>query len=151
MSDRIQVHNRKAGFDIEVQERFEAGIVLSGDEIKSIRAGRAQLSGAYIKLMRGRSGANRLPEVIVIGLHLSQAASPDRSRRLLMHAKEIEDLAKALDAKGKVAVPLSLYTKRGWAKLSIGVGVGRKQYDKRDLLRKRDGDRNVQRELKGIK
>ncbi|MEI6477661.1 MAG: SsrA-binding protein SmpB [bacterium] len=143
--------NRKAGFDIEVQEKYEAGIVLTGDEIKSIRSGRMQLSGSYVKLMRGHSKQGGLPEVVLIGMNLSQAAKPDRTRRLLLHAREVETLTRALEAKGKVAVPLSLYFKRGWAKVSVGVGVGRRQYDKRELLRKREGERSQERELKGIR
>ena len=144
-------HNRKAGFDIEVQEKYEAGLVLSGDEIKSIRAGRIQLTGSYVKLMQGKQASNRLPTAIVIGVHMGLAAEPDRTRQLLLHAKEITSLQTALAAKGKVAVPLSIYISHGWAKMTIGVGVGRKNYDKRNLLKKRDTDRQVQRELKGIK
>lgn len=149
MANSSTVFNRKAGFDIEVQEKYEVGIVLTGSEIKSIRAGRAQLSGSYMKLMRGRGG--KLPEAVIIGLHLSLADDPERTKRLLLHAREIQKISMDLEAKGKVAVPLALYLKHGWAKLTIGVGAGRKQYDKRKLLKSRDEKRDERRELKGFR
>lgn len=148
MKNTIQVQNRKAGFDIEVQEKYEAGLILSGDEIKSIRAGRVQLSGSYVKIMRGKK--NAAPQPIVIGLSLSQAVEPDRSKPLLLHAKEIETISRALETKGKVAVPLVLYISHGWAKVTIGVGTGRKNYDKRQVLKKRDVERSQRQDLKGI-
>ena len=151
MAEKIFVHNRKSGYDIEVQEKYEAGLVLTGDEIKSIRAGRVQLTGSYVKLMHGNRARDKAPEAIVIGLHLSQALNPERSRRLLLHERELKSIERAMQAKGQVAVPLSLYLKHGYAKLSIGVGMGRKQYDKRQLLKGRDIERQQRRELKGLK
>ena len=132
--------NRKANFDINVEQTYEAGIILTGDEIKSIRAKRANMAGGYVKFLGGRP--------VLIGLHLAQAAEPERTRQLLLNAKEIEEIQELLQIKGKAAVPLELYIKKGWAKLRFGVGSGRKQYDKRNLLRNRDMDRVQQQELK---
>ena len=140
--------NRKARFDVSVEETLEAGIVLTSDEIKSIRAKRLQLTGAYVKLMRGGVESNRLPKAVLVGLHLSQAADPERTRPLLLHSKEIRFLEEQLSVKGKTAVPLNIHLKRGWAKVLIGVGSGRKQRDKRQLLKDRDVTREVQRAIK---
>lgn len=149
MKKTTSVLNRKAGFDIEVEEKYEAGIILTGSEIKSVRAGRVQLSGSYVRLMRGKGG--NLPEPRVIGLHLSMAGEPERSKELLLHSKEIEKIGQSLQAKGKVAVPLSLYIKGGWAKLLIGVGKGRKSYDKKRVLKERDEAKSQRRDLKNFR
>jgi len=140
--------NRKAKFDVSIEQTFEAGIVLTGDEVKSVRANRMQLLGSYVKLMRGKKTKEELPEAVVVGLHLSLANDPERTRKLLLHSKELLEIEKMLATKGKVAVPLDLHFKRGWAKLSIGVGTGRKNYDKRELLKGRDLDRQQQAYLK---
>ena len=132
--------NRKATFDTSIDHTLVAGLVLTGDEIKSIRAGRVQLTGGYVKLLSG--------EPYVVGMHLSLAAVPDRSRKLLLKASEIAQLAKELQTKGRVAVPVKVFLQHGWAKLSVGVGSGRKRYDKRELLKKRDIDREQRGELK---
>ena len=132
--------NRKAGFDVQVEDTYEAGLALTGDEIKSIRAKRANLSGSYVKFLSGRP--------VLIGLHLAQAQDPERVRYLLLNAKEVREIRERLDTKGRAAVPLRLYIKKGWAKLLIGVGTGRRQYDKRELLRSRDLDRSQQVDLK---
>lgn len=142
----MEARNRKATFDVQVEQTYEAGIVLEGSEIKSIRANRAQLSGGYVKLLH--RGGDRLPEVVLVGLHLAGARDPERVRRLLLHEKEIAQLDGLLSAKGKVAVPLKIYLTHGWAKLQIGLGRGRKMHDKRELLRDRDRDREQQQELK---
>ncbi len=139
--------NRKARFDIAVESTFEAGIVLTGDEIKSIRADRVQLTGAYVRLMHGPARTG-LPKAVLIGAHLSLAADPDRVRPLLLKAKEIREIANDIETKGKTAVPLSIHYKRGWAKVLIGVGKGRKAYDKRQLLKDRDVDRQQRADLK---
>ena len=101
--------------------------------------------------MRGGKGRNELPDPVLIGMHLSAAGQPERTKKLLLHAKEIRQIENALAAKGKVAVPLSVYIQRGWAKVTIGVGSGRKQYDKRSVLRKHDIAREQQRDLKSLK
>jgi SsrA-binding protein len=138
--------NRKAGFDVAVDRTFEAGIQLHGDEIKSIRAGRLQLAGGYVKLLN--KGRSTLPKVVLVGLHLSLASEPERPRALLLHAKEVIEIQELLESKRWTAVPLDIHFKRGWAKVLIGLGQGRKQYDKRRLLRERDIDRESQAALK---
>lgn len=140
--------NRKARFDVAVEEYLEAGIVLTGDEIKSIRADRIQLTGAYVKLMSGGREHNHLPIPVLIGMHLSAAKDPERSRPLLLHAKEVRYLQEQLATKGKTAVPLSVFLRKGWAKVKIGIGSGRKRHDKRQLLRERAVLRDHQKEFK---
>jgi SsrA-binding protein len=139
--------NRKARFDVAIEETLEAGIVLTGDEIKSVRAKRAQLTGGYIKLLYGNNPQS-LPKPVVIGLHLGLAHEPERVRSLLLHAKEIRILQEKLATKGKTAVALDLHMKRGWAKLLIGIGSGRKKADKRNLLRERAIERDQAQQLK---
>lgn len=131
--------NRRATFDIAVEQHFEAGIVLTGDEIKSVRADRVQLTGAYVKLMYGKQG--KLPEVALIGVHLALAKDPQRTRMLLLKKSEVRELETLLSTRGKTAVPLGLHFRHGWLKVNIGVGTGRKAYDKRNLLKERDLDR----------
>jgi len=145
----MEAVNRKASFDIQVEQTFEAGLVLEGAEIKAIRANRVQLSGAYVKLLHGSGG--KLPEVVAIGMHLAETRDPERTRHLLLHQKEVEEIDTLLSSKGRTAVPLKLYLKGGWAKLLIGVGRGRRAYDKRELLKDRDMERDQRQELKGRK
>jgi SsrA-binding protein len=131
--------NKRGRFDIAIEQTLEAGLVLTGDEIKSIRAHRAQLTGAYVKLLQGE---RNLPKAVLIGMHLSLAKEPERTRPILLSAKEIRLLAEELGQKGTTAVPLDVHLKRGWAKLTIGIGKGRKKYDKRELLKERDIERH---------
>ena len=130
-------YNRKANFDVTIEDKWEAGLILHGDEIKSIRAGRVQLTGGYVRLLSG------VPAVI--GIHLSQGSDPDRTRKLLLSAKQIADLQELLHEKGKVAVPLDIHFSHGWAKLTIGIGTGRKVRDKRGLLKQRAIERDLAR------
>jgi SsrA-binding protein len=136
--------NRRGTFDIAIEETIEAGIVLTGDEIKSIRADRVQLTGAYVRLMRGKK---LLPRPVVVGMHLSLAAEPERTRELMLKGKELRDLHEKVAEKGMAIVPLDVHFKRGWAKVTIGVGKGRKKYDKRTLLRERDQERQRQQDI----
>jgi SsrA-binding protein len=140
--------NRKAGFTIAIEETIEAGIVLTGEEIKSVRAGRMQLTGAYLKLMYASNHRNQIPEPVLIGVHLSQSSDPQRTRKLLLHTKEIIHIQECIARKGYAAVPTRLYLKRGWAKVAIGIGRGRKNHDKRQLLKSRDLDREARREAR---
>lgn len=147
MSGSVYVQNRRAGFDITVKEHFEAGLVLTGEEIKAIRTNRVSLNGAYVKLLHGGKHEG-LPEALVVGMHIANVEQPERSRRLLLHAKEIKKIQESTAIKGGVAVPLSLYLKRGWAKIDVGVGTGRKNYDKRQVIMAREDKRNQDRALK---
>jgi SsrA-binding protein len=139
--------NRKAYHDYHIQESFEAGLVLKGSEIKSIRAGKVNLSDAYAKPENG--------ELWLYNSHIASydAASynthePTRPRKLLLHRKEVDSLAGKVVQRGLTLVPLKLYIKHGVAKLELGVAKGKKAYDKRQAIARRDSDREVERALK---
>ena len=144
---RVVTVNRKAYHNYHIEESFEAGIVLKGSEIKSIRAGKVNLSDAYAR-----------PENGELWLHNSHIASydaasynthePVRPRKLLLHRKEIDTLASKVVQKGLTLVPLKLYIKHGLAKLELGVARGKKVYDKRETIARRDADREVERAMK---
>jgi SsrA-binding protein len=139
--------NRKAYHDYHIQESFEAGIVLKGSEIKSIRAGKVNLSDAYAKPENG--------ELWLYNSHIASydAASynthePIRPRKLLLHRKEIDILAGKVMQKSLTLVPLKLYIKHGVAKVELGVAKGKKVYDKREAIARRDAEREMERALK---
>ena len=139
--------NRKAYHIYHIQESFEAGVVLRGSEIKSIRAGKVNLSDAYARPEKG--------ELWLYNSHIASydAASynthePVRPRKLLLHRKEINILTNKVVQKGLTLVPLKLYIKRGVAKLELGVARGKKVYDKRDAIARRDVDREMERAMK---
>ena len=142
---RVIAENRKARFDYFIEERYEAGLVLQGWEVKSMRAGRAQLKESYVYVKGGQA--------FLFGAHLSPlnsasshvVADPIRTRKLLLNAKEIENLAICADREGYTLVPLELYWKNGRAKLQIGIAKGKKQYDKRAVEKERDWQRDKQR------
>ena len=140
--------NKKAAFNYFVEERFEAGLALRGWEVKSLRAGKAQLSEAYVTLRDG--------EAWLFGAHvapLSSASShvdtdPTRTRKLLLHRKEIDRLTGLVERRGFALVPLELYWKRGRAKLAVGLGRGKRKQDKRAAEKDRDWARDKERILK---
>jgi len=140
--------NRKARHEFFIEERFEAGLVLEGWEVKSLRDGRAQLSESYVLLRAG--------EAYLFGAHITplNTASthihpdPTRTRKLLLQRREINRLIGAVERKGYTLVPLSLYWKRGRAKLEVGLAKGKKEYDKRATDKDRDWDRQRSRLLK---
>lgn len=140
--------NRKARHDYFVEERIEAGLVLEGWEVKSLRDGRLQLSESYVLLKNGAAW--------LVGAHISPLPTasthihpdPTRSRKLLLHRREINRLIGAVERQGYTVVPLSLYWKRGRAKLEIGLVRGKKQHDKRAVAKAREWDREKARTLK---
>jgi SsrA-binding protein len=142
------VENRKAFHDYFVEERYEAGLVLEGWEVKSIRAGRVQLKEAYVTLM----GA----EPFVIGMHVSPLPTasthvhpdPTRSRKLLLNSEEIKKLIGKVEQKGYTLVPLDLHYTKGRVKISIGLAKGKKQHDKREVEKERDWQREQQQLLR---
>lgn len=142
------VENRKAFHDYFIEERFEAGIALEGWEVKAIRAGRAQIKEAYV-IVRG-------DEICLIGAHISPllAASthvkpdPVRTRKLLLHAHEIEELIGKVERAGYALVPIDLHYLRGRVKLALGLARGKKQYDKREAEKEKDWKREQQRLLR---
>jgi SsrA-binding protein len=139
--------NRKAYHDYHIQETLEAGIVLKGSEIKSIRDGKVNLGDAYARPENG--------ELWLYNSHIASydAASynthePTRPRKLLLHKKEINSLAGKVVQKGLTLVPLKLYIKHGVAKLELGVARGKKVYDKKEAIARRDADREMERAMK---
>ena len=147
-ADRIAV-NRRARHDYFIDERLEAGVALLGWEVKALRAGRLQLAEAYVLLKNGEAwlfGAHVTP-LNTASTHV--VPDPTRSRKLLLHRRQIDALIGAAERKGRALVPLSMYWKEGRAKLEIGVARGKKEHDKRDDLRERDWQRERARVLKG--
>ena len=139
--------NRKAYHDYHIQESLEAGIVLKGSEIKSIRAGKVNLSDSYAKPEHG--------ELWLFNSHIASydAASynthePTRPRKLLLHRKEIDILAGKVAQRSLTLVPLKLYLKHGIAKLELGVAKGKRVHDKRETIARRDAEREMDRALK---
>jgi len=139
--------NRKALHDYEVLERVEAGLALMGSEIKSIRQGRVQLREAYARPERG--------ELWLLNAHISQYApagpfghEATRKRKLLLHKTQIRQLARAVEEQGLTLVPLRMYLKDGIAKVELALVRGRKRYDKRAVIAKREANREVARALR---
>ena len=144
---RVITINRKAYHDYHIQEMVEAGIVLKGSEIKSIREGKVNLRDAYAKPENG--------ELWLYNSHIASydAASynthePTRPRKLLLHKKEIDSLAGKVTQRGLTLVPLKLYIKHGVAKIELGVAKGKKIYDKREAIARREVGREIERALK---
>ncbi len=145
-SEKI-AQNRKAYHDYHIEETIEAGIVLTGSEIKSIREGQVNLRDSYARPLNG--------ELWLIGAHIARydAASyqnhdPHRDRKLLLHRDQIAELASKARVKGFSIVPLKLYFKRGRAKVEIGLGRGKKLYDKRESIAKREAEREIEGNIK---
>ena len=140
--------NRRARFDYFIEERYEAGIVLEGWEVKALRAGKAQITESHVFVRDG--------EVFWIGAHVNPLkttsthviADPTRTRKLLMKHSEIAHLIGAVERKGYTIVPLELYWQRGKAKLRIGLAKGKKQHDKRETEKERDWSRDKARLLR---
>lgn len=139
--------NKKAYHDYHIVESYEAGLALKGSEIKSIRLGRVNIKDAYARSENG--------ELWLFNSHISayQAGGfnthePDRKRKLLMHRDQIAELAAQSNQKGLTLVPLRIYIKNGIAKLELGLGRGKKQFDKRDAIARRETERIVERALK---
>lgn len=131
--------NKKAHLEYEILEKFETGIVLEGQEIKAIRAGKVNLNGTYCRVQNG--------ELWVLNLHIGNVDEPEKSRKLLMHKIEIQRLATKTEQKGLAIVALSIYLKKGKAKLEIALVRGKKIYDHREQLKKKDIQRQKQREM----
>lgn len=143
---KIVSTNRKARHDYELLDDFEAGIVLMGSEIKSIRAGKVNLREGYVQVRDG--------ELWLINTHIAaydQAGQfghdPLRPRKLLLHRKEIDRIISRVQEKGLTIVPTVMYLTRGIAKVEIALARGKKQYDKRETLRKKASDRQIERSL----
>jgi SsrA-binding protein len=142
------IRNRKARHEYHVLEVVECGIALAGTEVKSLRAGLGRIDDAYARVKDG--------EVFLVGAnipHYAHAAEgmqhePMRDRKLLLHKRQIDQIESHVKQKGKTVVPLSLYFRRGWAKCELGIVVGKRAYDKREAIRRRDQQRDIARELR---
>jgi len=137
--------NKKASFDYALLESIEAGVELLGTEAKSVRAKHGSLSGAYVAILSG--------EIYLLGAHIpawqernvATTYDPYRSRKLLLNKKELLGLEKALHTKGLTVIPISLYSKGRYIKAQIAIAKGKKNFDKRDVLKKKDLDREARR------
>ncbi|MFS0766405.1 MULTISPECIES: SsrA-binding protein SmpB [Peribacillus] len=143
-SGKQLAQNKKAYHDFFIEETFEAGIVLKGTEIKAIRAARVNLKDAFAKIENG--------EIYLYNMHVSPYEQgnqfnhdPLRTRKLLLHKKEISKLIGVTKETGYTIVPLKMYLKNGFAKVLIGLGKGKKQYDKREDLKKKEAKRDIER------
>ena len=140
--------NPTAYHNYQIENKIEAGIVLTGTEIKSIRNGKVNLKDTYVNIKNG--------EIFIYGMHISPYEfgnifnkDPLRNRKLLLHKKEIFKLAGMIKEKGISLVPISMYFKGNKIKLEIGIGKGKKMYDKRQTIAKRDAEKKINRALKG--
>lgn len=143
---KVVAANRKARFDYHILESFEAGLVLSGAEIKSIRTGEINIAEAYVRPDRG--------ELFLIGAHIAPYShsgdkeyEPTKPRKLLMHRREIDKLVRELETAGVTIVPLQIYFKAGRAKLEIALGKGKSAPDKRQTLKKNESQREIARAM----
>lgn len=143
----VLAQNKKASHDYFIEDTYEAGMVLTGTEIKAVRAARVQLKESYVQIKGG--------EAWVQNMHISHFEQgnrfnhePLRPRKLLLHRKQINDLIGKVKRDGYTLVPLKIYIKDGYAKLLIGLGKGKKDYDKRNDLKKKEAKRDVERAFK---
>lgn len=139
------LENRKARFDYEIIDTFEAGVELVGYEVKALKSGHGSIIGAYVKIFDG--------EAYIVGMKVDEyqkgtltEQDKTRTRKLLLNKAELKKLIKQTEEKGLTIVPLSLYSKNRWIKLSIGIGRGKKKSDKREKIKKRELDINIRRE-----
>lgn len=147
---KIIAENRKAYHDYYIEERFEAGVALSGTEVKSLRAGRINLKDSYVQIKDG--------EMYLIGVHISPYENgnrfnldPERTRKLLMHKKEIIRLYSTVKQDGLTLVPTKCYFKDSRVKFEIGLARGKKDYDKREVLAQKQANRDIDRAMKNAK
>jgi SsrA-binding protein len=135
-SAKKEFYNKKARFDYEIVDSVEVGIVLTGDEIKTVRANRIDMTGSYAKILNG--------EVFWLGANFNvNTGDRQRTRKLLMHKAQIDKLIGKTAEQGYSLIPIKMYLTRGKAKLELGIGKGMKKYEKRDKLKKRDIERDI--------
>lgn len=148
------IYNKQAKFNYEILETFEAGLVLLGHEVKSIKDGQINLKGAFVTLKKSPR-----PELFLTNANISKYKhagilpdyDPTRPRKLLLHKNQINALIGKLQQTGLTLVPLSVYTKNNRVKLQFGLGRGKKKFDKREIIKKRETDREIQRIIKSKK
>jgi len=150
---KVYSENKKAFYDYDILEKFEAGLVLLGTEVKSIKAGRINLTGSYVVFKGPTNGG--YPEPYLIGTKVPawqpknapDGYNPERQRKLLLNKKEINYLLGKSKEKGFSLIPLKIYAKDGKIKLEFGLAKGKKKYDKKEKIKKKDAEREIQREL----
>lgn len=145
--DKLLVKNRKASFEYEILEKFEAGICLFGHEAKSLKTGGGNLQGAYISIKNN--------EAFMENLHIAkyekatlETYEPKRSRKLLLNKREIAKISGEFNTKGVTIIPLACIAKKGLIKIEIAIGRGKKKYDKRESIKKRDQERRIKRSIR---
>lgn len=148
-STKLVTKNRKAFHDYHIIERYEAGMELKGTEVKSLRQGKCNLKDSFARVQDG--------EIVLHGVHISPYEQgnihnhdPERPRKLLLHKREIRFLAAEVSQKGMTLVPLSIYFKRGIAKVELALAKGKAEYDKRDALKQKEETREMERALKSV-
>lgn len=144
---KIILQNRRARHEYTIAETLEAGLVLSGCEVKSIRQSAANITDAFVKVENGEVWLHNM-YVAPYEQGVRWNPDPRRVRKLLVHRREIDRLRSQIERKGYAVVPLSLYFRNGYAKLELGLGHGKKQFDKREAIARRDADRDAERELR---
>ncbi|MBW1972072.1 MAG: SsrA-binding protein [Deltaproteobacteria bacterium] len=147
MVDKLICQNKKAWHDYFITETYEAGISLTGSEVKSLREGRVNLSDGYVKVKRD--------EAYLYNVHISpyskarkEDQDPRRIRKLLLHKREIRKISSKMDERGMTVIPLNLYFSKGKAKVEIGLAKGKKKYDKREAIKRKTMERELARGLK---
>src|SRR5512138_3647797 len=147
MGEKLICNNKKAYHDYFIEEKYEAGMVLTGTEVKSLRMGKANLNDAFVQIKSGEAFLNNL-HISPYEFGNRENHDPDRLRKLLMHKKEIVKLFSKIREQGYTVIPLRLYFKNGMVKAEIGLAKGKKLYDKREDLKKKDHKREVDQALK---
>jgi SsrA-binding protein len=147
MSIKIISDNKKARFDYEIIETFEAGLVLTGSEVKSLRAGSCSLKDSYVAF-RGHEAFLQKAHIPVYAASSYNNHEPERVRKLLLHEHELDKINAAITEKGLTCVPLKIYFKKSMAKVEIAIARGKKKGDKRQAIKGREADREVQRAMR---
>lgn len=147
MSEKLICNNKKAYHNYFIEEKFEAGMVLTGTEIKSLRMGNANLNDSFAIVRNGEAFLNNL-HISPYDFGNRENHDPDRMRKLLLHKKEIAKLFAKIREQGYSVVPLRLYFKKGLAKVEIGLAKGKKLYDKREVMKEKDQKRDMAQALK---
>jgi SsrA-binding protein len=147
MSIKIINENKKARFDFEIVETFEAGLVLTGSEVKSLRVNGCTLKDSYVAF-RGHEAFLQNAHIPVYMASSYNNHEPERLRKLLLHEHELEQIRVATTEKGLTCVPLKMYFKKGRAKIEIGIARGKKKGDKRQSIKSREADREIQRSMR---
>ncbi len=144
----MKISNKRAYFDYEVTETFEAGINLYGAEVKSVRLGKADLTGSYVKIIGSEA---YLVNAKIYPYQNAQIENYDdsRTRKLLMHKAQIISLKSKIDGSNLSLVPVALYLKHGFIKVEVGLGKGKKKFEKREIIKKKDIIRDTEREIAG--